>query len=395
MVMIKVLIYGVMPENNFGCPSIMHGVEEVIKELHNEYEIISYQNTKPDELASSDLGFPIYKIPYNKTSDMLMDALKLKFGIQPKTEEKRVFFKNIRNSDVVANLFGICFCSSFNKGKFSYLGAIKYAICQFPISFIAKMFKIKSVKCTSSYGPITSDLDKICAKFSTKHIFDVMYAREVESKKQLEQVSGKVIPVSPDIANYMAYDIPAEKKQCIGISISYQIIRQWKSEESYINIMVNLIKHIISELGYKVILIPNEMIESYHDGHVAIEIHNQLNKTDAIEILDVVHINSTQLKSRIAECEAVIASRYHSCVAALSAGVPTLVVGWHYKYDELLHLYEQDKWIISSGNCSTKELIKLFDEFWDNREINRLKIRERYKDVKKLVLEAGKAMFTV
>lgn len=66
---------------------------------------------------------------------------------------------------------------------------------------------------------------------------------------------------------------------------------------------------------------------------------------------------------QLLRCEVMVASRYHSCVAALSAGVPTLVIGWHYKYDELLNLYGQDKWIISCDNCTSDKLISLFNDF--------------------------------
>lgn len=41
-------------------------------------------------------------------------------------------------------------------------------------------------------------------------------------------------------------------------------------------------------------------------------------------------------KEHLAAADAVVASRYHAAVGALSAGVPTVVVGWSHKYAELL-----------------------------------------------------------
>ena len=152
------------------------------------------------------------------------------------------------------------------------------AIGQFPISFIAKMFGVKSVKCTASYGPIESKMDMISARFSSKHIFNVMVARETESKMQLEKVTKKNITVSPDLANLMPYTYNSTIKnlKTIGISVSHQIIRQWKSDEKYIDCMVNLIEHINSSTDRKVVLIPNEIIGTYHDIHVAEEIKSLL-----------------------------------------------------------------------------------------------------------------------
>ena len=104
-------------------------------------------------------------------------------------------------------------------------------------------------------------------------------------------------------------------------------------------------------------------------------------------------MNSTQVKKIIAGCEVLVASRYHSCVAALSSGVPVLVVGWHHKYDELLSLYGQDKWALSTENCTSEKLINAFDSFWESREKERGTIKEKYIDVRKALIEAGKELF--
>jgi polysaccharide pyruvyl transferase WcaK-like protein len=397
-VMTKILLYGVMSENNFGGPSLIHGAEEIIKELHEDYEIVCYQSTKPVDIAVSDMGFQIYQIPYNKVSGLLLDAIKLKFGIQPKKEECSKLFYHIKTSDIVANLFGICFSSNFDKGKYGYIKSIKSVIGKFAISFVAKMNRIKTVKCTASYGPIKSKNDITAAKFAAKYIFDVMYARENESKNQMQSKTGikMNIPVSPDLANFMSYNTTeSNEEKYIGISVSFQIIRQWNSNETYIDCMVNLIRHLIAKTGYKVILIPNEITvdNNYNDLHVANEIHQILDYSEKVFISDVANINSTQLKTLIAGCEVMIANRYHSCVAALSAGVPTLVVGWHYKYDELLHWYGQDKWILSSENCTSDKLTTMFDDFWESRDKEREVIKDKYIDVRKALIEAGKVMF--
>lgn len=392
LLMTKILLYGVIPENNLGGPSLMHGAREIIKEVNKDYKIIFYQSSKPVDIFINDIGFPVYQIPYERSFELLKDAFKYRLGIQPKREDQHKFFEEIKNSDIVANLYGICFCSNFGKGKYNYIRAIKSAIGQFPINFIAKMFGVKSVKCTASYGPIKSKIDMISARFSYNHIFDVMTARETESKKQLQKVTKNNITVSPDLANLMPCNGIKTNSKKIGISVSHQIIRQWKSKEKYIDCMVNLIEHIHSSTDYKIVLIPNEIMGTYHDIHVAEEIKSLSND---VEILDVAKMSSSDLKNHIAACEVMIASRYHSSVAALSAGIPTLVLGWHYKYNELLKWYGQSQWILSSEDCSTDQLIAMFDKFWSKKEENRLIIKQRYSDVRKALIDAGKEMFSV
>lgn len=393
--MTKILMYGVMPENNFGGPSLMHGAREVIKNVNKDYEIVFYQSSRPVDIAIKDMEFPVYQIPYKRIHELLIDALKFKYGFRPKSDEKYKFLKEIKSSDIVANLFGINYSSNFDKGKYSYVRAIKMVIGKYSINFIAKMYGIKSVKCTASYGPITSKMDIVGSKFSVNRIFDVMVARENESKKQIEKVSKKEISVSPDLANLMPYSRVDKEEQIVGISISHQVIRQWNSNEKYIDCIVNLVEHIYSFTGCKVVFIPNEisMDGSYSDVHVAEQIKFLLKTENLVDILDVTNISSKELKNKIAACEVVVASRYHSCVASLSSGVPVLVVGWHYKYEELLDLYGQRKWLISNENCTSDKLISMFNEFWYKREENRMIIKEHFPSVKENLINVGKEMF--
>lgn len=397
--MTKILLYGVVPENNLGGPSLMHGAREIIKEVNQNYEIVFYQSSKPVDTFINDMEFPVYQIPYERSFELLKDAFKYKVGIRPNREDRYKFLEDIKSSDIVANLYGICFCSNLGKiekTKFEYIKAIMSSIGQFSISFVAKTFGVKSVKCTASYGPIVSKKDVVSARFSSKHIFDVIVAREVESKNQIEKACKRNITASPDLANLMPYSNAKTNCKTIGISVSHQIIRQWKSDEKYIDCMVKLIEHIQTSTYYKVILIPNEFtIGPYHDIYVAEEIMSLLKNKNNVEILDVANISSSELKNHIAACDVMIASRYHSCVAALSAGVPTLIIGWHHKYDELLKWYGQSQWILSSENCTSNELIAMFDKFWSKKDENRNIIKKHYIDVRKALIDAGKDMFSV
>ncbi len=375
----------------------MHGVRELVKEVDSEYEIVYYQSSKPMDLAVKDMGFVVKQIPYVRTQIFLRDALLYKYGFKPKDKKRLEFLADIKSADVVTNLYGICFTSKLEKGKYTYLRTIKGVIGKYAINFVAKRYGVKSVKCTASYGPITLKTDIVGARFAAKHIFDIMFAREDESQEQMAKIGIGKVQVTPDLANLMPYNTLGDNNKTIGISVSHQIIRQWNSKESYIHCIVSLINHIISSLNYKIILIPNEITKAnpYHDLHVAKEIQSLLpNKVD-VEILDVAKMSSSELKNYIASCEVMIASRYHACVAALSAGIPTLVIGWHYKYDELLKWYDQGQWVLSSEDCSSSQLITMFDRFWDSKEKNKEIIKERYIAVRKALLEAGKSMFSV
>ena len=111
------------------------------------------------------------------------------------------------------------------------------------------------------------------------------------------------------------------------------------------------------------------------------------------EIADVLQMSSTALKNEIAACEVVVASRYHTCVAALSSGTPVLVLGWHYKYQELLSLYSQTQWLINQDACDSEKLVNLFRRFWELREENRETIQAQYPLVRAKVIDTGRVLY--
>ncbi len=396
--MIKLFFCNVVTENNFGSPCLMHGAEEIIKKLHKNYEIICYQYTKPNDFFISDFGFPIKQVPYNNKLSMLWGGIKYKLGIKPRNKLQLDFLEHIKTSDIVVDLYGILFCSKLSKDKFSYIKTIKSVLRDNLIIIIAKMFKTKTVKTPASYGPIKHKKDIITAKIAARYLFDKIYAREIKSKEQIQKVLNNRlnIPVAPDLANYMATKGSEKHGKHIGISVSYQIIRQWQSKESYILCVANLIKYILSATKHNVVLYPNEVHtkNNYNDNHVCLDITKQLNDSKRVEIVNIEKLNSTELKALIINSEVFISSRYHSCIAALSAGIPVIVIGWHHKYNELFKLYGQEKWVISNNNCTSDNLIRHFSNLYENRDAERNVINEKRKKIHEALLAAGQVLFT-
>ena len=390
--MIKVLATGVKIEDNFGGPSILHCVQEVLTELYgNDYELTYYQTTPFDEYSSRDFNFKIGTVPF---------VLKNLGYVLLRDKAMKEYIREVKSSDIVVDLLGICFSDNFKPRKYNYFRMLIQVLYPFRMLTIAKLYRKKTVKNTCSFGPMKSKMNQKSAVFACKHLFDVVSAREIKSRDALiyDAKVQKEILLSPDIANMMSFSKdPESDKRIIGISTSHQIIRQWKGEEGYVDSIINLCRHISQTCDMSIVLIPNEVqpMSDFNDITVSLEIQDILKNEDIrVEIIDSAHMSSTELKNVIASCEVVIASRYHSCVAALSSGVPTLVVGWHYKYEELLHWYGQDKWGIPTDDCTSEKLISTFDSFWESRDESKKIIAEKYPEVRKAVLETGKILFS-
>lgn len=394
----NILAYDVAAQYNFGGPSILHGLEELLDSIYgNGYKLTYLLNTPIPPFCVSDMKLtPLYIGNINMKA-FFINLLKYKLRLFRVPDKYKLIFDLIKNADVVIDLYGICFCDNLDYSDYRRVKMILSALSKFYISFAAKRFHVRSVKNTSSFGPMNRSHNRKMAAFCAKHVFDIMTAREKESQDAMRRIGVRSnILLSPDIANLMKNNESAPRNQNkIGISTSHKIVRQWQNPEDYEECIANLCKHICDSIGAEIVLIPNESNpnSNYNDVDVSKDILRLIQKKGAqAHILDSANMTSSQIKDEIASCTVLIASRYHSCVAALSSGVPTFVIGWHFKYQELMHIYGQDEWILTSENCDSEKLIVRFDEFWSTREKLRDSILNCCSSVKNTIIEVGREM---
>lgn len=398
--MIKIVSTGIRLDENLGLPTVLHGTEELLESIYGEegYKLVNYALDPFREMIAKDFKCENrYLRP--APQKMLLYAILNKVGIKAPDSDLQTAINEIKNADIVVNLFAIYYCDNFGATKYSYIKMLKYSLGNFLFLAVAKLYGKKTVKSVSSFGPMNEKMNKKGAKFASKYLWDVIVAREEESRNALiEQACvRKKVYVSPDIANLMSYKIVlyGEEKP-IGISISHQIIKQWKSDEPYIDCICELCKVIFNKYGRKVVLIPNEYQTGiYNDINVAEEIREKLHleNDERLMIFDVTKLYASDIKNMIASCEMLISSRYHSCVAALSAGVPTLVIGWHYKYNELLKIYGMSEWCVSHSECTKEKLLDKYEKLWNEKENVRESLKVIYPQIRKRIYKIGNIMY--
>lgn len=396
----KIVVYNHVAEYNLGGPSIMHGIYELLKEVYpNGFELINLQSRPPlPEHDIADMPYKTLAIQPSRAKDFL-DAyyLNKKIPAQPGKISLSDAFEIVKKADAVVDLFAIDFCDKFGEETRPPVLAPLYTLMKYPLSAAAKKFNVRSGKVAASFGPINCEFTRRSANYAANHLYDFMIAREHKSQQAMKDIGvSRDIPFSPDIANLMLFTKREEyPRSTVGLSISHQIIRQWESAEDYITCIAKLCLHIQQDLHADTLLIPNEILPYtvYNDIDVAEDIAELLERMGgSTRVLDSQNLTSTEIKNHIAGCEAIIASRYHSCVAALSSGTPLLVVGWHYKYEELMQTYKQGRWILSEADCDSQRLISTFDELWEQRKTVRQTLIEIYPQVRAEVIAVGRRM---
>lgn len=386
-----IILTNVVRAYNFGGPSILYGIEALLDNLYG-----------PDvrtvflEAVRSKNDVPLGEYPFQTYTYYMFDRkhpLRTIFGFQGVNGIAQIR-SIIKKSDLIIDLYGICFCDNILKTKLPPLFYRYVDFGEYTIDIVSKLFYKKTVlKNSASFGPINKKYTVSSANYICRRIFDAIISREEKSMEALNNALNRDLKIcfSPDIANLMPYEKSDDNGGYIVLSISHQMKRQWKSEESYYDCIVNLCRHISDKTDERIVFVPNEFRPGdLNDLTVSEELKSLLEKHSLfVQIIDPGTHSALEIKNIIANSDAMIGSRYHSCVAALSAGVPALVIGWHYKYEELLRLYNQEKWLVTGHNCSSKKLIDTFDEFWKRHEENQTEISR----TKKAVVDAIYAVY--
>ena len=376
---LDVLAYGFPLNGNFGGPSVAHGLRDALARLYPGHRLTIYQPWKVDPKAAADLGVPVKFFPYDRRAGAFWrDWLRTRIlGLPKKDEAVAEFWRDFNRSNCVINIYAICFCSTIRdwlcaSGR---KAAIKTFLRHFSVGLAARLSGKLSIKGTSSFGPINRKGDRLLAWLASHLGFVRAVAREEIGRVAMlkeARMNSKAICAAPDLANAWECAQKPSFQPRFGFSVSFQSVVQWKKiGADYLPFMRDLVIH-AARYGCEIVLIPNQYSgEEKGDSDIAIaeEIARTLPRNVSVRIFDVRNSSSTELKNEIAGCAALVACRYHACVAAFSSCVPTLVLGWHVKYDELARHYGQSRWIIGTEQGTKLDVKARMDELWAKREL--------------------------
>jgi colanic acid/amylovoran biosynthesis protein len=118
--------------------------------------------------------------------------------------------------------------------------------------------------------------------------------------------------------------------------------------QDYVGGLRRLLRH-LHERGHHVLLLPNATsqgrdtlrnndLEVIRRLELAIAGDPQLSDPAFLTAVRV-DIDTASIRALLSRCEATITSRFHGMVASLALGVPTLVLGWSHKYEEVLEMF--------------------------------------------------------
>jgi polysaccharide pyruvyl transferase WcaK-like protein len=302
-----------------------------------------------------------------------------------------------RGADLVIDMHGVKFA-----GK---LSAPTAAVAAFPL-VAPKLHGIPTVSFTQTYGPFESAASRMAAQFSLRAA-NLLYVREPQSAAILDSIglNGKYT-LYPDVAITLPCD-PLEQvaiseagrrfieQPFIGLSISKKVVREELRKRlpaCYRPMMTDLMRWLLDQ-GHRLLLVPHvytPYAPNDNDYELIEQVYAELQSNYPADQLHMLteDLPSESLKTLISRSHIFIGSRYHSLVASLSTGVPSLSVGWSHKYQGLLGLFGMERYATWAERVTEDELRGLVGELLTTRDSLAGQIQTRLSEAQTRVGES-------
>ena len=403
----NVVLWGAHLSRNMGGPSLLAGTCRMVREHFGEAEVSLFSLFGADDKAiGRKRGVAV--VSYRRADLLRAFAAALLWGIGRKAGMKAPrSFRNpvldrIARADWVGDINGIMLTDLFPSARGLWEQAMQLLI---PVLLGKPM-----VKFTQDMGPFEVRLNRWIARFCLPRLALVLVRSEA-SRKHLESIGVRDnVRVRPDSAfllepaepERVARILSAEgitRRPRVAFVASRQVDRRIRQIEgtgpeasnSYVRLLAAAADHVAEAHGAEVVFVPNELARDpggYDDESVSRKVVAAMTRPGDARVLSRGR-DADELKGVIGACDLVVTSRYHSTVAALSQGVPTLVVGWGYKYGELMGLAGQERHVFDFARARAGEIVERIDAMWPELDAIRRSIEPRIPRIRSEVLEGG------
>lgn len=362
---------------NKGAVAMLKAIYFGIKKNHpSAYFIITSKFIKNQ--PAEEFGFKDSEIIYD--GDQAFDVPLVKvwiwrilktIGIDSKFLLKGKVIKAYISADLIISTSGISFIDNF--GMLKIYEYSKYI--QIPL-----LLNKKIIKFTQTIGPFESYYNKKMAYLSLNSIYKV-FARGRHTNEYLKSIGiTKNVEVLPDIAVCMESKENKKSRaildsnnnfKLIGISPNIVIKRLDKSRQ-YIPKLIELSDQILSKhQNTKLLFIPHTIIDSEmgeDDLSICKIIVKNVADSERCIIADTLNYTPEEAKWLIGNCSFFIGSRFHALIAAVSSAVPSIAIGWHWKYKEMMEWLNIADNVVQYWDLENSNLFDMFETNFNNRQ---------------------------
>lgn len=174
------------------------------------------------------------------------------------------------------------------------------------------------------------------AKLRTLHNFSAIYARESLTYNYFKSINLKKVFLLPDPA-FILDPQPCKlppffmNENVVGINVSNFILEKNSLDSEKANQVMDLIKHLLKNTDYHILLIPHVFWKTQDDKVVCDKIKSFFFANPKISVLKSDVLNYCELRYVISKCKFFVGARTHSVISAYSTYVPAIALGYSVK----------------------------------------------------------------
>ena len=404
--MTRVLFLNSLGSINRGCIAVQTGCIKSIRASMPDAEITIWSARPDNDTAYDEYSVKICQHPWgNRKKSLLVTALVSSWNLFIALI-RSIGKKQKANTpyDVLISLN----MDGFNDRQYGIFFVVQGLVA----SFFPKIILKKPIMLIpASIGPFRSRLVKRAARYVLNR-FDVVTARGEISLEYLQKIGvnkprvylaadlGFLLPsCSRERAENILQQeqITTNGRSLVGLSPSIEmggwsfpaIKTDAEKKDKYTELMAKTGDYIIEQCNAMICFIPNVAADPYTkesaDTIAARQIIKRMKHTDEVKITSDSY-SSSEIKGIISKCDMFFSCRMHAAIAATSMCVPTVVMAYGTKFDDVIGgTMGQQKCMVrieANPEQILAELKSKLDYVWKNRDIirNELKLKSELAD---------------
>lgn len=243
-----------------------------------------------------------------------------------------------------------------------------------------------------TYGPYYSRLAKFMAAYIMRRASSII-ARDRESQKLAQKMVGssKIVLLSPDVAFSMEFTKPENlkvtppaegdffEKPVIELNVNglmynggYNRHNMFDLKLDYPSFLSKLIPALLEEHSGDLLLVPHTYAQPGNvesDNEACRLLRESLSEDTKRRVFVLTgEYDPHELKGIIGKANFFIGSRMHSCIAALSQGVPCVGVAYSKKFEGVFDTVGMAEWVVDGRRLSSAEAVERVLELFRKRE---------------------------
>ena len=202
----------------------------------------------------------------------------------------------------------------------------------------------KVILMPQAFGPFSNKEIRKAIRVAVDNA-DLVMPRDSTSYRYLTDVTGErdYVRQFPDFTNLIDGDLAdGFEPEDLAVAIVPNVRMIDKTDatagSAYVSFMTRCAEHLL-KLGARPYLLVHEGVD---DERLATRIAESVGNIPIVQ-----ESNALRIKGILGASHAVVASRYHALISALSQGVPAVATGWSHKYNELFEDYGFPEGVLS------------------------------------------------